>query len=428
MGLHRVPGAPGSSPGDAVAPAEQQRSAQAPALLALGLLVLAWGLLNVLQLFRQQDLYPVHKVIFTLDLSIYQNAAELVAQGRSPYEGDAYVAPPLPATLFALLPSSGKGHGTAFAFAALGSVLAAVLVAVRAFFRFPEQDRRIVGACALLFALLGYPTLFLVDRANIDGAVLVLTVLGLAAIYAWRLDALGGMLLGTAIALKIYPVVALVPLVAQRRYRAAAWTVGAVAALVLAQAGGWYEFATRRTVGHGVRYRVDQNGSLTCLVHWVGKATGLLAGPRGMRRATRFTYALWVVLLGVYAGLERSRVRRAPAAADADARDAAAALMVLPFMAAVPSLTYPYRYVILLPLLPMLCESWRRSATARERAWLAVACAGLALSQAPVEGYAKLFDAVGWHAVSPFGLLLLLVSFLALRLRGRAALPAVAGG
>jgi alpha-1,2-mannosyltransferase len=64
--------------------------------------------------------------------------------------------------------------------------------------------------------------------AQINGVILLLLVLGWRAIRGER-EMLAGMVLGLATAIKLYPLLFIIPLLRMRRFRAAAWQVGTAA-------------------------------------------------------------------------------------------------------------------------------------------------------------------------------------------------------
>ena len=76
--------------------------------------------------------------------------------------------------------------------------------------------------------VLSYPALFLLERANMEGVVWVVSALGLVAFVARR-HKTAGLLFGLAASTKIYPAVLLLLLVARKRYKEAAISVAAIA-------------------------------------------------------------------------------------------------------------------------------------------------------------------------------------------------------
>jgi hypothetical protein len=120
------------------------------------------------------------------------------------------------------------------AFAVLSFVIATCL--------FSWQVHRITSAklpqiAAWLTLLLGFPLLFLLDRANIEAVVWVFVLLGIVA-YARDHMAAAAVLLSIAASIKIYPALLFLLFLANHKYRAFAFAIATTVAIsVLALAG-----------------------------------------------------------------------------------------------------------------------------------------------------------------------------------------------
>jgi Glycosyltransferase family 87 len=169
------------------------------------------------------------------DVFIYRDYGEAIIAGAVPYR-DFYVEYPPGALLLFVAPTLVT-HAVSFATAFAGLMLIALAVAMGAGERLAQELRRrsevvtspplLIGAC---MAVLGS-----VAVSRYDSVPAALTVIGLLTLIKgrYRLD---GLSLGTAIAVKLYPVVALpvaVTYVVRRAgYRAAASTAAMALAVV----------------------------------------------------------------------------------------------------------------------------------------------------------------------------------------------------
>jgi hypothetical protein len=104
--------------------------------------------------------------------------------------------------------------------------------------------------------------------------------------------------------------------------------------------------------------------------------------------------------------------------------------MYVPFMIAWPQSVYPYAFVVMLVLVPMLCHLWENSQARWERNILVILAIGVALSQ--WQAYA-LYNLTGndlAHAVPGLGLLITMAGISAYKLMdlrrwsGQTAMPA----
>src|SRR5260370_31073662 len=95
-----------------------------------------------------------------------------------------------------------------------------------------KTNRLALAGVVSVSLVLSYPLLFLLERANMEGIVWVVSALGLAAFVA-RHHKTAGELFVLAASMKIYPAVLLVLLVARKRYKAAAISVVAIDVLTV---------------------------------------------------------------------------------------------------------------------------------------------------------------------------------------------------
>ncbi len=155
-------------------------------------------------------------------------------------------------------------------------------------------SRRLRWAYVLIFCLLSYPVLFLVDRGNLEMLVFVLLA-AFVWLYYWRGSRWAFLPLGLAIAAKYYAVVLLVVLAAERRWRqfalclAAAIAAEALATVVLSAVSGFSVLQvisnTRDTLAHhdvggiaGVWYSHNLGGAFALVDRLTGYGIQSIAG------------------------------------------------------------------------------------------------------------------------------------------------------
>jgi hypothetical protein len=387
------------------------RDQNAPALAVLVLMAILMGAVMFLQMLAQKDLYFVNKHRLGMDYGEFYKASLQVRAGNSPYRVRRYVTPPLPA--YANVPATYLPLDTLRGVVALATLLmvgGAMLVVHRVFARRGWRHDAVFLAAALGILSLSYPFYFLFDRGNVDGLVLLLTALGLLALRGsgW----LAGVLFALAVATKIYPVLVVLPLAAQRRWRPLAALGVTLFVLFLLMPEGWIAFVEERILRRGSRWRIDENGSIACTFLYLGRfTTDLLGLPRIplAQQIARLHLPVYLVLLGLLVvrdALARERSREELAASVA---------LYFPFMVAMPRLVYHYELIFVLALIPVVGWCWANATARRERAILAFLVVGIALSQFQAVAAEKLIGTVHPHFVPGFGLLLVMVGVVALR-------------
>ena len=81
----------------------------------------------------------------------------------------------------------------------------------------------------------------------------------------------------------------------------------------------------------------------------------------------------------------------------------ASVLMYLPFMVAVPQLSYQYGLVCILPMLPVVSWFWENTVSPAAKIILAFSTVGIALSQFQAVAAEKLIGTVHPHFIPGFG-------------------------
>ena len=383
-----------------------------PAALLAALLVFEMGAILLAARVRGVDLAFVIPHFFGLDYYDFWQASRCLLDGQSPYAVERYVTPPLPALAnlpLALLPLDRAILAVAVANPVV--VLLSCGLTAASFFGPRRREATAVLALTAVLVATSYPFYFLLDRGNIDGFVLLL--LCLAVVLAERRGILAGVCLGLAIGAKVYPLLLVLPLALQRRWRALAAT-GVCLALMGAAfpLGFWRDFGARLAERSGY-FAIQENGSLSCTFFYLG--VGLHEGFGVPFRPGVWHGAAWLVyglLLGLCVWADHAKRSRRDVPAQR-----AAALLYLPFMVAVPRTAFHYGLVLLLPLVPVLCWLWRERTGRGARRALAWLVLGVALSQSQAVALERLFGSVVPHVVPGAGLLLVLVGCTWLKLR-----------
>jgi hypothetical protein len=128
-------------------------------------------------------------------------------------------------------------------FALTGGILAAMAV--------PKDSRvrLLAAAAALCTAVFSFPLIFLLDRANTEGLVWIVSSLGLA-FFAIRRYASSAVLLALAASMKIFPGLLLLLLIAKKRYRDFGIAIAAAGAFTWGSL--WLAGPTTARAGEGI--------------------------------------------------------------------------------------------------------------------------------------------------------------------------------
>jgi hypothetical protein len=377
-----------------------------PLFLVTTILSMVMGFVLLLQIPAQRDIYLINKSPFGFghDYDGFYTASVLVREGRTPYSLYRYVTPPTAAILN--VPLTCLPYNTAYLLIAvltLLSVLASLYLCRRIFKPPGAENGAMFFASVMIIICFSYPFYFLLDRGNIDGFVLLLVSLGLYSLVA-RHDRLAGVAFALAISLKVYPVLVVVPLLAFRRRRPLVWMAIILVSLFLLMPGLWMEFFRERIFARGSQWRTDENGSITSTFFFIG---GLLGCSAPFVGASQLVYA---VLLGTLSYLDfKTR--------GDDKQLCTNIVMYLPFMVAVPWLSYHYELVVNLAMIPMISWLWAHATARRQQLLLVLIACGIALSQFQAVAVGKLTGSVVAHFVPGFGLLIVMVATVAYRLR-----------
>jgi Glycosyltransferase family 87 len=172
-----------------------------------------------------------------------------------------------------------------------------------------------------------FPLIFVVERGNLDGFMLMLVVLSLIL----KNPIARGVALGISVGLKLYTVLLLVPLALNRRRKQAAAMLLALAVLFLSFYPLFFSFLHSQMARSGETYLVEN----ICPA-----ALASIFGSFGGSRAFKGIYlALWLI------SYVFMLVRQRRSSCDVQT------IYSLPWMIAIPFLVMPYTGILLLPVL-----------------------------------------------------------------------------
>jgi hypothetical protein len=391
----------------------QERSKEPLYIIALAITTIIAAIF-VLQVPLQQDVYPVDRFFLGFDYYDFYQASMNLRHGKSPYNVEKYVTPPIPAIIN--LPA------TFFPFQyvryiVLVGLFISVALGLFLFVRdlAPPQPAEAKYHVLLYFIIMAfsYPFAFLLDRGNIDGFVLLLLSCGIY--FTTRVQWLAAGLFALAISMKVYPVLVIFPIVAARKWRLLLFTIIAVLILILAAPGYWYEFVTERLLRRISTFRRIENASILCTFYHVGMVCEQLFNRwitipfvTIFMRLAMFMYG--ILLLSSFALDARDTFLQRPQ------KFGIKATMYLPFMVAMPQLAYHYELVCLLALIPVLCWYWNRCSTPAQRTVVIGTSIGIVTSQFPAVTMTTLTQRGLWHFVPGLGLFIVLIGVVALRI------------
>ncbi len=255
---------------------------------------------------------------------------------------------------------------------------------------------------SMMIVGLSHPFHFLFSRGNIDAFVLLLTC---AAIFCiGRRNTLAGILLGLAIAAKIYPILLVFPLLARRRWKTLAFVGLTLVILFLLMPETWSDYLIHRLATRGSKFRVTENGSIANTFYFLGL---LFKSADFFKDASTYLY---IAMFGTVAYVDFKMNRT-------NDRDFCASLtMYLPFMVSVPQCSFHYAFVCLLALLPVLSWLWEQSNRAVEKRLILLVAAGVGLSQFPAMAAAKSLGAEPIHVLPGIGLFTIIAGITAYKL------------
>lgn len=393
-----------------------------PGLLVLLLMALGLAGIMLAQAMLQADLRFVHYMTPCFDYGVFYEASVAIRHGLSPYAAPGYVTPPLPA--FVNIPLTYLDFqlvARLIPLSLFAAVVGGLALLARAFdarvFRLaswrPSFVLLVLTSIGVCFS---YPFIFLCNRGNIDGFVLLFLCAGVACL---RKDSLWPVLFFTlAISFKIYPILIVLPLIAYRRWKLLAALCLALLALAALTPGAWLDFFQRLTSWRGSVFRIDENGSMANSLYYIGIFVGSCSGQAATALGVAFANAaifVYAALLGMalYCDWKKPKNEAEDIGPENIGIDM---LLYIPFMIAVPKISFHYALVCLLATLPALSHRWTR-ADGVERALLIWISCGVALSQLHAIALEFLTGSVLPHAAPGLGLFIALLGVVALKAR-----------
>ena len=375
-----------------------------PTFFIASLNVVVFAVINGIQLVTQIPLRYVNKWIMPgVDYRDFYQASLQILRGGSPYAVDRYVTPPL----FALanIPFALLGFEAARALFMLLiplTVLVSYLLIYLAVKETQLEEGHWFAFGGMIVILFSYPLYFLFERGNIDGVVLFFMCLSLCVMprHPW----LGGLFLASAIHFKLYPILLLIPLFLSGRWKSILWTSTWILVLVVITLPYWTDFVTllpRRSNS----FQLFENGSLVNTVLFIGMVFSHFFDKDNLLWTyvplySAILYGLFISVL-VLSDYQLSR--------NVSSKQwLANALLYFPFMVALPKSVYHYEFVVLLPLVPVLDNLWKRASFPSERFVIGLIGLGLALTQWQAVALYTLTNNVTAYYIPGFGLLLVM--------------------
>jgi hypothetical protein len=277
------------------------------------------------------------------------------------------------------------------------------------------------GLIVFLSLLFSYPVFFLLHRGNIDGVVFFLIALGLyLASRHGNLpgDLFGALFFAIACHLKIYPILLLVPILLMRRWRLLLFLLFWLAVLALLTGDMWNSFYQKFLI-RGPGFKMEENGSLvntffllSIVLNYFLRNLGIFHNFAWIRWAAYLVFAgfLGLNILADY----RQRIWARPD------KFAEHVILYLPLMICLPTTVFHYEFTLLLALIPLLIKFSGEGKDSNIILYLLAF--GVVLSQIHAAALYFLTDNILAYYIPGFGLILILIANLAIKLgRQRAA-------
>ncbi len=287
--------------------------------LPVAVWLLQLELLSVCSLWMQTSTIFVERFFLGLDFFIFPNASAFYWRYHlDPYSFNRFVAPPFSLLIGRLAEAVGPAATKCMFVLDVAFILGALWIMAR---HFGVRLRHRILLMLAVFAF--YPAQFLVERGNLDGIMLFLFALAIAARPVW----LRSFLIALSINIKLYTVVAAAAWTARRNAKALAWTALFTVLLVLPF------YAVLPSFLHRMQLRMTEHST-------DNMSPSYLLGPLVEHHAwVRLLYiALWLASMAIAA------LRARPLG---ESRTLA---VLTPWMAALPFQVWPYTGVMVLAL------------------------------------------------------------------------------
>jgi hypothetical protein len=408
-----------------------------PACIIVLLVVLAFGLCNICQLYLLKDTYPVSKLWVGSDYACIYSATLNLARGGSPYENEWTFPPiadqfihdifinkktpwynysPVPAYLnYPLLYFDIDTASRMLFFLLIASVLGAYVIINHSFEYSEGKDRKIIFLCGLIIIVLSYPFYFLIVRGHMTGIVIMLLAMG---IYFFKKNnSVCSIFFGLSIGMIIYPVLLLVPLLLFRRYKIIAYTLFTIIILVLCCPILWFEFLNKllipRIIGGGSFCTIQENCSLTNVFFFLSLSINKILATAGFPRLpvihdmlSHITNAIMIFAMAI----ADIQIQKKYSPLDKEL-ETAFIMMYLPFMISIPTDSYQYGLVLIILLVPVLSILTQKLVKPMPEIILWIFITGIFLSQIQAHSFQQLLNPQNsfFHFFPAFGLFLVMI-------------------
>jgi hypothetical protein len=384
-------------------------------------LIALTGLVNIVQLLVQKEIYPINKIYFGLDYQEFYKATLLFLNGDNPYRVGRFVTPPISAILNIplTLVSLQKASKIFFIISVLG-YLFILSLNTSMFFSDRVQSAKLI-TLSLITAFFSYPFLFILDRGNIDIIVLLFVFIG---IYFWdKNEFLSGFCLALATGLKLYPLLLVIPIIVFRKWKILVALLGSFALFYAVTPHTWNYYLYSTSIIRASSFCVYENGSIIIPFYFLLRSFDLVSGLHLLTISIGLGYSLFFILLC------SKIIFDIQLAKDKLFKDSIRHIYYyLPFMVAVPSLVYHYEFVLFLLFIPFFEKEWDLEYKVGLFYPYLLIILGIVLTQFPVvtfEKILKLFSGIEdysnsirlIHSIPSFGLIFMLLGTVVLPLK-----------
>ena len=289
---------------------------------------------------------------------------------------------------------------------------------VTSIFEFAEADKNLILTAGLAGLLFGYPFYFLVQRENIDGWVFLFLSLGLYFLSKPKKELISGLFFSLAIVFKIYPVLIILPILFNKKWRLLLWVGLWLALWGIITLFYFSDLRTSLSMRSLSFFRFDENGSLMATIRLISlsinslgiKITGL--STRSSRIIATFIYGLLFFLL-LLTDYKLGRANKL---------DFSSYTMYLPFMIAAPQVVFHYSFIICLMLIPTMCYLWKISESKLQKIFIFIISIGIALTQWQAIATYHLTFNIASEVIPGLGLLIIMTGIAIFKIHMSAAL------
>lgn len=229
---------------------------------------------------------------------------------------------------------------------------------------------------AVLAGAFSWPLMVLLNRADLDGIILLLLSI---TFWTWaraRAQFAGGLALAAAGSLALYPLVMVLPILLRRRWWMLLGTIIGSVGLWYVTRDMWTQFVTTGPLHNWWNHNENvTNASWPTFIGSLARGFSPSSGASSPFPET-VGVALWLILMLAYIVFDLESLRPRSTVVQA-----ALAATYLPLLVAAPFMVPASSLTILLIVAPALCVLWTSTRTSAERTWLIVAAIGLGLSQ-----------------------------------------------